>query len=191
MIKPAVFLLAVIGILQITGQLGNVVSYGQAAMLKTGALNADDEQADQEDEEAFEFSFKAVTPDGKPLVMDSLKNKVVFFNIWATWCGPCRAEMPTIQELYSANKNPKIAFVLLSVDQGAGAMKKVSDYLTKYQYNLPVYVHNTVPSGQLAVRGVPTTYIISKSGKIVRTEIGMRNYHTERFKKFLEKLAAE
>lgn len=191
MIKPYLFVLIIVGVLQITGQLGNVVSFGQAAVLKTGVLNADDDRNVQEDEEDFDFNFKAFTPDGQPLSMDSLKDKVVFFNIWATWCGPCRAEMPTIQELYAQNKNPNIVFVLLSVDQGPNANKKVKDYLAKYQYNLPVYIHNTVPSGQLAVPGVPTTYIISKAGKIVRTEIGMKNYNTERFKKFLARLAAE
>ena len=121
MLKPYLFILIIIGALQITGQLGKVIGYGQRAVLATGVLNAGD---DFEDGEAFDFNFEAFTPDGIPLDKASLKNKVVFINLWATWCGPCRAEMPTIQQLYAENNNPNVVFVILSLDQGASAQKK-------------------------------------------------------------------
>ena len=99
--------------------------------------------------------------------------------------------MPTIQKLYDDTKNPNIVFVILSLDRGAAADKKVRDYILKSKYTFPVYVLRSQVEGQLAVPSIPTTYIISKKGNIVKTEIGMTNYHTDRFKKFLGKLSAE
>lgn len=189
-IKPLLVVLAIVGILQITGQLGRVQSFGQSAILKTGALNASADDADDEGQ-PFQFDFEAYDLAGKKLNAADLQGKVVFLNLWATWCGPCRAEMPTIQQLYDDIKNPNVAFVILSIDQGDRAMTKVKDYIDKSKYTFPVYVHPTRPSGDLAVPSIPTTYILSKSGKIAHKEVGMRNYNNDRFKKYLLKLAAE
>lgn len=189
MIKPLLFVLAIAGVLQVTGQLSNVIGFGQRAVLSTGVLNAGDKR---EPEVAFDFNFEAFTPDGKPLDKDALKGKVVFLNLWATWCGPCRAEMPTIEQLYHETKDQNVAFVILSFDQGATADKKVRDYIAKSNYTFPVYILKGRPTTQLgSVRSIPTTYVISKNGMIARTEIGMTNFNTDRFKKFLQKLASE
>jgi thiol-disulfide isomerase/thioredoxin len=188
MIKPFLFVLVIAGLLQVTGQLSHVIGFGQRAVLATGVLNAGD---DREPEEVFDFNFEAFTPDGKPLDKEALKGKVVFLNLWATWCGPSRAEMPTVEELYLKTKDKNVAFVILSLDQGPTAEKKVRDYIAKSKYTFPVYILKGRPTGKLAVPSIPTTYVITKSGKIARTEIGMRNYNTERFKNFIEKLASE
>lgn len=188
MIKPFLFVLVMVGVLQVTGQLGSVIGFGQRAVLYTGVLNAGDKL---EPEEVFDFNFEAVTPEDKPLDKTALKGKVVFLNLWATWCGPCRAEMPTIEELYLKTRDKNVVFVILSLDQGPTADKKVRDYIAKSKYTFPVYILKGRPTGKLAVPSIPTTYVITKSGKIARTEIGMRNYDTERFKNFLEKLASE
>jgi thiol-disulfide isomerase/thioredoxin len=186
-LKPMLLLALIVGALHITGQLSNVATYGQTAMLKTGLFNAG---AELEPEEAFDFNFKATTPAGAPLSMDSLANKVIFLNLWATWCGPCRAEMPTIQTLYSSIDRSNIAFVMLSIDK-KGSEKKVTDYIAKNRYTFPVYILNGAPSEQLRVPSIPTTFIISKDGKVVRKEVGMTNFNTEKFKKFLLKEASK
>jgi thiol-disulfide isomerase/thioredoxin len=189
MIKPFLLVFVIAGVLQVTGQLSNVIGFGQRAVLSTGVLNAGDKR---EPEEVFDFNFEAFTPDGKPLDKNVLKGKVVFLNIWATWCGPCRAEMPTIEQLYLETKDPNVAFVILSFDQGATADKKVRDYIAKSQYTFPVYILKGRPTPQLgAIRSIPTTYVISKKGMIARTEVGMTNFNTDRFKKFLQQLASE
>lgn len=188
MIKPYIFILVIVGVLQATGQLGNVIGFGQQTMLSTGIFNAGD---NPEPVEAFDFNFEATTLDGKPLDKNTLSGKVVFLNLWATWCGPCRAEMPTIEKLYQEMKDQQVAFVILSLDRGATAEKKVRDYITKSKFTFPVYILKGNPTGKLAVPSIPTTYVISKKGEIVRTETGMTNFYTDRFKKFLDKLKAE
>jgi thiol-disulfide isomerase/thioredoxin len=188
MIKPFLFVFVIVAVLQVTGQLSNVIGFGQQAVLSTGVLNAGD---DMEPEEAFDFSFEAVTPDGKPLDKNALKGKVVFLNLWATWCGPCRAEMPTIEQVYQETKGKDVVFIILSLDQGATAEKKVRDYIAKSKYTFPVYILKATTTQLGSVRSIPTTYVISKRGMITRTEIGMTNFNTDRFKKFLQKLASE
>ncbi len=186
-IKPVLPVAIIVGGLQITGQLGHVVSFGQSAILKSGIMNAGTEFDAGED---FDFNIKALSPDGKALSMDSLKNKVVFLNLWATWCGPCRAEMPTIQNLYNEVKEKDVVFILLSIDR-IDAERKVKEYVAKNKYTFPVYILSGQPNTQLRVPSIPTTFIISKSGRIIRKEVGMRNYNTEKFKKFLLKEARE
>ncbi len=188
MIKPFLFVFVIVAVLQVTGQLSHVIGFGHQAVLSTGVLNAGDEL---EPEEAFDFSFEAVTPDGKPLDKKALKGKVVFLNLWATWCGPCRAEMPTIEQVYQETKGKDVVFIILSLDQGAMAEKKVRDYIAKSKYSFPVYILKATTTQLGSVRSIPTTYVISKKGMIARTEIGMTNFNTDRFKKFLEKLASE
>ena len=65
---------------------------------------------------------------------NELKNKVVFVNFWATWCPPCRAEMPMIQELYNDYKD-KIEFVFVTNE----SWETVEKFYLKYNYNLPIY----------------------------------------------------
>ena len=187
-LKPVLPVLLIVGLLQISGQLTNVLTYGQSAILKTGLLNADSEP---ESSELFDYAFDAYTPDGQKLNTEELKNKVVFINIWATWCGPCRAEMPTIQNLYESTHDPNIVFIILSKDMGGNAAMKVSQYIKKNNFTFPVYIAQGKSTDQLEVPSIPVSYVVSKKGKIALSEVGMRNYNTDRFKKFLKKLSAE
>lgn len=185
-IKPFLLVIIIVAVLQTTGQLGTVASFAQSAVLKTGVMNAAAEA--DEDEEEFDFNFTAYSLDGKLLSKNDLKNKVVFLNMWATWCGPCRAEMPTIQNLHDGIKNNNIVFVMLAIDR-VDPERKVKDYITKSYYTFPVYILKGEPPVQMRVPTIPTTFIISKEGKLLRKEVGMKNYDTEKFKNFLLKEA--
>jgi thiol-disulfide isomerase/thioredoxin len=185
MIKPLLPIIIIIAGLKITGQLETVVAFGQTAVLKTGVLNAGTEN---EDEEAFDFNFTAYSPIGELLQADSLRNKVIFLNIWATWCGPCRAEMPTIQSLYNSIDKTNIAFVMLAVDRNSPELK-VQKYIEANQYTFPVYILKGEPTEQIRVPTIPTTFVISKEGKVLRKEVGMKNYDTDKFRNFLLKEA--
>lgn len=186
-LKSVIPFIIFVGGLYFTGLLGTVVSFGQSAILKSGVLNAGGEPDAVEN---FDFNFKAKSLDGKVLSMDSLRNKVVFLNIWATWCGPCKAEMPTIQSLYSKINSKDIVFVILSIDR-KGHEIKVKDYIAKNKFSFPVYVLDGQLTEQLSVPSIPTTFIISKSGQVVRKEEGMTNFDTDKFQKFLIKEASK
>lgn len=185
-LRPWLPIILIIAILKLTGQLNNVISFGQSAVLKSGILNA---SAEAEEGDDFDFNFTAFAPNGDPLTMDSLKGKVIFLNLWATWCGPCRSEMPTIQSLYESIDKNNISFVILSIDR-VDQLRKVNQYIEKNGYTFPVYILQGNPTDQIHVPTIPTTFVISKKGKIIFQESGMRNYDTNKFRKFLLKEVA-
>lgn len=70
------------------------------------------------------INFIAVDLDGKPVALESLKGKVIYLDLWATWCGPCMQEMPQFEKLKQKYKDKNIAFVSLSIDENTGIWKK-------------------------------------------------------------------
>ena len=187
-IKPILGALILIWLLQVTGLMSSVSYYAQTALLKTGARDAG--STPLKTPETFDYNFSLRTSNGGKVRFESFKGKVVFLNIWATWCGPCRAEMPTIQDLYEQADTTKIKFVILSIDRDSDE-PKVGKFIEKYHYTLPVYRPSGTLTSQLDVDYIPTTFIINKQGKIVRKEVGGTDFNTAKFRKFLQSLAAE
>lgn len=103
-----------------------------------------------------------------------LQGKVLFLNFWATWCPPCVAELPEIQRAYDKHGD-RVTFVLLT-DQDPGV---VEAFMAKHGYDLPVYYVATAVPEIFAHRGIPTTYIISKEGKIVSSKTGAANWDSK------------
>jgi thiol-disulfide isomerase/thioredoxin len=117
--------------------------------------------------------------EGKTFTLSSLRGKVVFLNFWATWCPPCRAEMPSINTLYGQFKDDKNV-VFLTVDTD-GNYKKAKSFLNKKQYSLPLYVADSQIPGELLGRSIPTTVIINKKGQIAYRQEGAADYGNKRF----------
>ncbi|MBL7843416.1 MAG: TlpA family protein disulfide reductase [Cyclobacteriaceae bacterium] len=141
-------------------------------------------------DEAFNYKFTLKTLDGDNISIETLRGKVIFLNMWATWCGPCRKEMPGIQKLYEKTKSDDIVFVMLSVDK-EGDQNKVASYLKRNSFTFPVYMPTANMSTQLNVPSIPTTFIISKDGKIAHQKVGSTNYDSEKYKSMLLELAAQ
>ncbi len=119
------FLLAglLVFVLQVTGLISAVSFATQWTLLQTGLRDAEPEITAEDTPFDYEFALKDL--EGNKIPFDQFKGKVVFLNLWATWCGPCRAEMPSIQNLYEKVDKEKIVFVMLSLDR-EGDTKKVS-----------------------------------------------------------------
>lgn len=187
-IKSISITLLLVLVLHTTGILSAVTVQAQSLLLRTGLLNANPEPSTPE---YFPYEFNLKTIEGKIIRMDSLKGKVVFLNLWATWCGPCRAEMPAIQKLYASLPYENMAFVMLSIDK-KGEETKIEKYLEKQGFTFPVYRptfagENSIPD-LLKVPSIPTTFVIDKEGYVVYKNVGTANYNTKKFKNFLEGL---
>lgn len=179
--------LLIIGILYFTGLLSDVAAYAQRAVLFTGIMNADVETVSNNEARDFEFEQTIRTSDGKLMSMEQFKGKVIFLNLWASWCAPCKAEMPGIEEVYLELKDlEKIEFVLLNIDRNEEAAEK---YMNRHDFAFPYYKWTGSLNQQLAVGSIPATFIVDKEGKIVKKHIGMAKYNTPSFKKLLIKLA--
>lgn len=187
-ILPLAAAVILVVFLRITGLMGYVTYAGQWAILKTGLADADGTTDD--DRKDFDFNFTIKDLSGNRLDFAQFKGKVIFLNLWATWCGPCRAEMPGIHELYKDLDPEKVTVVMLSVDKDSD-QPKVIRYLEKNGYTFHTYLPSGYLPEELRVPSIPTTFIIAKDGTLVKKFVGTREYDTDKFKKFLQELSEE
>ena len=176
---------AILFFLKVTGLLSNFSSVAQSVVMQTGLLNAN---AEAETSETFNYDFSLTDLSGHTIHVDQLKGKVIFLNLWATWCGPCKAEMAGIHKLYQEIVSEDIAFVMLSLDK-VQDKEKVAKYIHDKKFTFPVYLPTTYLTDQLIVPSIPTTFIIDKHGNLVAKEIGTTNFNTKKFKKFIVELS--
>jgi thiol-disulfide isomerase/thioredoxin len=124
--------------------------------------------------------FKLTTLDGKPLTLADVRGKVVFLNFWATWCGPCRAEVPDLVDLQERYKG-RLQVIGLNVDDDdAGEIQK---YVQEMGINYPV----AMTSNELRVQyggipALPTSFVLDTEGRVVQKHVGLWNeavYETE------------
>lgn len=117
---------------------------------------------------------------------NTLKDKVVFINIWATWCPPCIAEMPSINDLYKKYKtNTHIIFLLVDAD---GNLAKSEQFMKIKNFDLPVHISSGALPGEWFGGSLPTTVILDKNGKIVYQHTGAANYNSKKFNNFIDGL---
>lgn len=124
------------------------------------------------------------TLDGNEVPFSQFKGKVVFLNFWATWCPPCIAEMPSIQNLHDSLKNEEIAFLLISRENE----KTIRDFLAKKQFNIPVYLHGDDLPNVFKSRGIPATFILDRDGVVVFKHIGSAKWDSEACQNFIRGL---
>ncbi len=185
--KPWLTVLIIILILRYTGLLAGIAGISNRILVASGLKDFSEEETVSQ---WFNYDFMIKDLDQKKIHFTDYKGKVVFLNLWATWCGPCRAEMPGIQSLYSKLKNDNIRFVMLSVDED-NQQQKVKKYISDKQFTFPVFMPSGTLTEQLFVPSIPTTFIINKQGMVVQKKVGTTNFDTPKFKKYLEELAAE
>jgi peroxiredoxin len=117
-------------------------------------------------------NFKLEALDGSTVSLEQLKGKVVFLNIWATWCGPCREEMPSMETLYDELRTNR-DFVMLAVSQDTKGRLVVAPYVEKNGYHFKVLLDPENKVGEAYdVSGVPETFIIDRGGRIVAHHMG-------------------
>jgi peroxiredoxin len=142
-----------------------------AAMAKVEKLEIERAKAD----------FTLTDLDGKSWTLSALKGKVVLVNFWATWCPPCRKEMPDLQALYDRFKDK--GFVVLSISDEDET--KVRPYVAEHGYRYPFLLDPGRKVNELyQVDGIPKSFVYNRQGKLVAQSIDMR---TQR--QFLELLA--
>ncbi|MBW3130507.1 TlpA family protein disulfide reductase [Hymenobacter profundi] len=127
-----------------------------------------------------------LTLDGQPTNLQALRGKTVFFNIWATWCPPCVAELPGIQALYEKVDKQKVAFVLVSFDRNP---KKAQAFIRRKGYTVPVFFPAAPLPPAFDSQAIPTTLILGPDGRIVTRHEGMADYDSPKVKAYLEGLA--
>jgi thiol-disulfide isomerase/thioredoxin len=118
------------------------------------------------------YDFKIKDLDGKEVSLASFKGKTVLLNFWATWCGPCKAEIPGFVEL-QAKYRDKLTIIGYSVDDDAA---KARAFAQEYKMNYPILLgegREDVQDAYGPIWGIPASFLISKDGKVCRKHLGI------------------
>jgi thiol-disulfide isomerase/thioredoxin len=179
-------LISVVLVLYLTGWHTQVIGTLQRGILATGLITPDI----PENTTGFEtanLGFSFTDESGAIQSLSDFRGEVIFMNVWATWCPPCIAEMPSIHSLYSDFKDDEnISFILVSMDED---FEKAKKFMATRGYNLPIYHYRSKVPGTYQSSVIPTTYIISPESEIVLQKEGFAKYDTEEFKTFLRELS--
>ena len=111
---------------------------------------------------------------GMPLYLSQYKGKWILVNYWATWCPPCRAEMPDLEAFYKANKDKA---VVIGVNYEVGDTQKVKDFIKEYGITFPIVretlkIDGVNTSLGIQLKGLPTSVIISPKGNLLARHTG-------------------
>ena len=122
---------------------------------------------------APDFTLKDLS--GKDVRLSDLRGKIVILNFWATWCPPCREEIPSMMSLNKAMVGKK--FQMLAVSQDEGGKEAIEAYFSKSSNNLPALIDIDQKIGKMyGLTGVPETFVIDKNGVILKKVVGAMDW---------------
>lgn len=133
---------------------------------------------------SYNWQLKGLNTDD--LDFSKLKGKIIFVNLWATWCPPCVAEMPSIQKLYNDYKD-KVEFVFVTNED----WQTVEEFYQKRNFNLPTYNPLSKHPLELSSKSIPATFVIDKKGKIVIDKKGAADWNSSKTRKVLNNLISQ
>ena len=131
-------------------------------------------------------AFRLPDPDGRGVNLREHRGKVVFLNFWATWCGPCRIEMPEMERLYQEFKARGFAILAVDFRESPAQVQRFAQEL-KLTYPVLIDEDGSVFQAYL-VRGLPATYFIDRKGIMLGRAIGLRDWYSDEARGFIRHL---
>lgn len=175
---------AIFAFLYFTGLITPIMGGMQSLLLKTGIKKPKITLVDKSN---TDFSYQGVFLDmeGNRVNLEDYRGKAVFINLWATWCPPCRAEMPHISDLYDKVKDTEnLEFLMIALDK---EFDKSKNFMESKDFSFSSVHASYGLNESLQSQSIPTTLVVSPEGEIVFYQEGMSNFDTEEFRNFLIK----
>jgi thiol-disulfide isomerase/thioredoxin len=122
--------------------------------------------------------------DGSSVRLSELQGNVVLLNVWATWCGPCRLELPIVQKMYDRYSDRN--FVVLAVNIDADR-RRIDPFLKKFNLSLPIYYAAPEEAAAMTSMGIPSTFILAADRKLIDRAVGFSPEVEEHWKQVVEK----
>lgn len=132
------------------------------------------------------YQWKLTDLENRSFNLEDQRGRIVLVNFWATWCPPCVAEMPSMQDLYN-DYGDKVTFMFVTSDD----RQKVLNFLKRKNLDLPVYYPASETPKTLKSKLLPTTYIIDREGKIVVAETGAADWNSNETRALIDGLLSQ
>ncbi len=126
--------------------------------------------------------FNLMGMDGETHTLEDLKGKFVLVNFWATWCNPCKVEMPLLEKLHQTLKSEK--FTVLGLHVGPGP-ENIEEFQKLMPISFPIYVDMDLEVNW-GVPGLPTTFLMDPEGKLIYRAVGKREFASDEMVNFLK-----
>ena len=121
-------------------------------------------------------AFEVPSSNGKTIRLADYRGKVVFLNFWATWCPPCREEMPAMERLYQRYRDRGLVVLAVSVDSDATA---IPPFVTQHKFTFPIGQDPKMAlADRYGVRALPSSFLVDKRGNLAALAIGPREWDT-------------
>lgn len=137
-----------------------------------------EETGDREEEQENKApDFTAEVNDGSTFILSEQDGKVILLNFWATWCGPCVAEMPAFEQLYEEYDKEEVAILAINCMEEKST---VDQFVSDSEYTFPIAYDETGEISQkYPTNGIPYTLVIGKDGTVKKTYLGARDAQTQ------------
>jgi thiol-disulfide isomerase/thioredoxin len=133
---------------------------------------------------SIDFELKDLS--GKKISLSSFKGKVVLLNFWATWCPPCRAEMPSMERLYKQFKVKGLVILAVNLREEAKAVRK---FVTGQKLSFPVLLDSDGRVGAIyGAQSIPLSYLVGRDGNVLAGTIGGREWDSKEHLAFFARL---
>jgi thiol-disulfide isomerase/thioredoxin len=134
-----------------------------------------------------DFGWRLRTLEGTSISLEAFRGRVLFINMWATWCGPCVQELASIQALVESMKDSGVAFLLVSPEDP----EPVQRFLRVHGYDLPIYLEAQEMPPAFGLKALPTTFVVDRQGRIVLRHRGAADWDQDPVRSFLLALGDE
>ena len=119
-------------------------------------------------------AFELADPDGQPIRLADYRGKTLIVNFWATWCPPCRAEMPSLQRAWEQVRGDGIELIAINVGESEGTIQR---YLEQVPIGFPLPMdRDSKVVQQWPIRGLPTTFVVDPEGRLAYKAAGEREW---------------
>ena len=132
-----------------------------------------------------DYDWSLRTLNGKPVELEAYRGKVLFINLWASWCAPCIAEMAGIERLRNSLRGSEIEFLVVSPEDP----EPVERFLKRYNYDLPIFLEIDPMPDAFGLQALPTTFVIDRDGIIMLRHRGAAEWDQDAIRTFLRSLA--
>ncbi len=172
-IQRYVYVIAIAAAVLVAGVTYSIPKNSHDRVIAAGKVSSESTETDASSKRVVAPNFSLTSTGGKTISLSEYKGKVVVLDFWATWCPPCKAEIPDYIKLYSEYRKRGFQMLGISVDQGG--VNTVKTFMKKHGINYPVMLAtDEVIAAYGGIRGIPTTFVIDKEGNIVEKFEGYR-----------------